>query len=57
MNIILGFIGVTIVFLAGFGAGVEAGRVVERQGAIKAGAAEYISNKETGNPEFRYLTK
>ena len=48
---------VVSLLFAVFIVGLERGKIIEQQKAIKSGAAEYISNKETGNPEFRYITK
>lgn len=41
----------------GSGLGSTWGRDSARIEAIKAGAAEYITNKETGTAEFKWITK
>ena len=47
------FIGILI----GGGIGSTWGRDGARMEAIKAGAAEYITNKETGTAEFQWIRK
>jgi len=54
------FFGLLMLFLIigiliGGGIGSTWGRDIAQMEAIKAGAAEYITNKETGTAEFQWI--